>query len=214
MTGAKRTILATLSVVAVLLTGCSSSEAGDPDPSDNPNTVTETSDNSAGGLPHSGAPSVSQPINAEEWLPNPCSVITATQFKSIGFEDVDAEPNPDATSGPTCDWYPAEATFAGVSGAFGTADPPPEGLSRIYERHQAGEYKVWQELAPIAGHPAVRAEFEDGSDKGDCGLAVGLRDNLVYGVQVLDEKKEITDDPCGLARKIATLAVKTMKGEG
>ncbi len=212
MTKLSATIPAALVVTGIMLTGCSSSEAGAPEPTDSADTTSATSDGASGDLPHSGAPAVQQPIDTKPWESDPCSVITASQFSSIGFDEVDAEQNHNAMSGPTCDWYPADATLGGFSGAFATAQPPSEGLSRIYEKRQHGEYEVWQELDNIAGHPVVRAESQDDADQGECGLAVGLRDDLVYAVQVTDEDKEITRDPCAFARKIATLAVETMKG--
>lgn len=202
------TIPAVLAVTGVVVAGCSSSEAGDPEPGTGSTAATSAD----GSLPHSGAPSVAQPIDTQRWQADPCSVITAQQFSSIGLDDVDAEPNPNAMAGPTCDWYPADATLAGFGGGFVTAHPPTEGLSRIYERHKLGEYKVWQELEPIAGHPAVRADTKDESGQGMCGLAVGVRDDLVYSVLITDEDKEITKDPCAFAQKVATLAVETMKG--
>ncbi|GAA5105358.1 DUF3558 domain-containing protein [Haloechinothrix salitolerans] len=208
------TLPALILVAGVVLAGCSDSEAGAPASSDDAGANSSALTSPNGDLPHSGAPAVAQPINTKKWESDPCSVISAKQFSSIGFDDVDAEPNPHVEAGPTCDWYPSNATLAGFSGAFITGDPPTEGLSRLYERRELGDYKVWQELRPIAGHPAIRAEYKDESDRGICGITVGVRNDLAYGVEVTDEDKEITNDPCAFAQKIANLAVKTMKGEG
>lgn len=65
----------------------------------------------------------------------------------------------------------------------------------------------------IDGHPAVIAMERDETNEGVCSLAVGVRDDLDYGiVTTFDSDTPEAKDPCGTAQEIAALAVQTMKG--
>ncbi len=201
---------ASLLTLGVVLTGCSDAENGTPEASGDTGANQGSSQDSK--LPHSGAPAVTDPIDTAKWENDPCTVITAAQFSSVGLKNVEAKPD-DAMAGPKCDWYPPGRGKLG--GTFVTASPTsdsPEGLSTVYANNKEYGYEVWQALEPVQGHPVVAAtEFDDRS-KGYCAVAVGLRDDLVYDVSVTDPEKNYGKDPCATAAKIATLAVKTMKG--
>lgn len=197
---------ASLLTLGLVLTGCSNEEPGTPETSANSGNSQDSE------LPHSGAPAVTDPIDTSKWEAKPCAVITAAQFSTVGLKKVEAEPD-DAMAGPKCNWYPEGRGLLG--GTFITASPTsksPQGLSTVYANNKEYDYKVWQELPPIQGHPIVAATEFDDRPRGECAVAVGLRDDLVYDVSVTDPEKSWGKDPCATAAKVAKLAVTTMTG--
>lgn len=210
MTDARNRILTTLGAIVAsgaVLAACSD-EPGTPNRTGE--QPTETSQR-GGNLPHSGAPKVANPItDTSAWESDPCGVISDQQFATIGIKIREAVPDPEAPVGPTCDWL-TDSGASSFSGAFATINK--EGLSTVYASNQAGKFGKFEVLEMIDGHPAVIAMERDETNEGVCSLAVGVRDDLDYGiVTTFDSDTPEAKDPCGTAQEIAALAVQTMKG--
>lgn len=204
MAKAITTVAASLLTVG-LLAGCSTDETGAPTPS-------QRQPQGSAELPHSGAPAVTSAVDTGEWEGKPCDVLPSSQLSSIGLKGVEAEPDLQSMNGPQCSWYSTNTGSFG--GAFLTKTPtgkPPQGLSAGYANNKKNPFAIWQEVT-VEGQPAVIANEKDQRNRGECGVSVGLRDDLAYSVRVTDPDKDFANDPCVFAKKIATLAVKTMKG--
>lgn len=101
--------------------------------------------------------------------------------------------------------------LSSASGLFFTGIE--DGLSHFYAKNEAGELGAFEPLAQIEGQPAVVAMTDDLRERGECNVHVGLRDELLYTVQMnADSDSPWYDDPCKAAQELATLAVRTMKG--
>lgn len=196
-------------LTGALVVGCSTDEAGTPTTSRSQST---SQAQSTDDLPHSGAPAVTSPIATERWEAKPCDVLTASQLSSIGLRDVETEPDTEAMNGSQCNWYTGDlgslgATF--LTNPF--AGSTPQGLSTGYANSKREDWELFREVT-VEGQPAIIGGKKDGRNEGECGIAVGLRDDLAYSIRVNDPEAEFTNDPCGFVKKIATLAVETMKG--
>lgn len=207
---------ASLALVGVL-TACSDEDPGGSDDGQTPILPPGTSapGSAAPGqpLPHSGAPKVASPIaDTSQWEADPCRTITVEQLNGVGLQASTPQRDDPPGSGPGCLWEMSGDALIAVSDSFATTDPR-EGLSTIYKNNAGGNYKVFEEVEPIEGHPAVIAEVDDYRSEGDCGVAVGLRDDLVLTVSMQAEPTTPQGkDPCGWAAKVAALALQTMKG--
>lgn len=208
----RRVVSRTAAMLAVggVLAACSGPSAGTPVA---PITSTSSTNTQGSGLPHSGAPKVSEPIDTVRFESDPCKVLTAKQFRTIGLTLDESEGDPEGRAGATCDWFLplGEGT---VGATFLTANR--EGLSNAYAKNAAGQWDLFEPISPIAGHPAVIADMRDDRKRGVCFLQVGLRDDMSYniGVQAATEKNALAKDPCGVAKKVAALALETMQGGG
>lgn len=199
-----------------LLTGLSACSDDEPEAGGQtptlPTQALPTSNAPAPGLPHSGAPKVETPIaDTSAWEADPCTMITDEQLRGIGLEAVTPQREDVPDLGPGCVWEMDSDEYVAVSNGLSTVNR--EGLSTPYKNNEAGAMQVFEEIPAIEGHPAVIAEAEDLRSEGECGVAVGLRDDLALTIAVqADVDSEQGKDPCGWAVKLATAAVQTMKG--
>lgn len=206
------TLVAALTSAAVLA-GCSDN---DPEASDGGTEPTQTasppSGSAGGGLPHSGAPSVQNPIaDTSRWEADPCAVISAEQIKSLGLEPTGSK-HKDEPTGPGCFWKFNADSPSAFTGGLGTTGGR-EGISNLYKHKQQGSAAVFEELPAIEGHPAAVAMSKDDRSEGVCAVGVGLRDDLLYTlVMTADPSTPQGKEPCEWAAKVAGLAVQTMKG--
>lgn len=203
------TLAAGIATVAMTMACSPDSTGGEPGPANSqPATTTPVS-----SLPHSGAPKVTTPMaDVSAFESDPCSVATAEQFKSIGLKIRKSEADTESATGPSCNWFFDPAGTGTIDGSFMSANS--EGLSNLYAKDKAGEWGLFQDAGKIDGHPAVFASREDERGDGACNLEVGLRDDLTFFVGVgarLDEGP-LHKDPCGAAKKVAGLVIKTLKG--
>lgn len=201
--------LSSLAILASAAAGCSSSTGNEP-PGTGAPRPSETPTNT---LPHSGAPKVGAPVaDTAAFEGEPCTAVTDQQFQSINLKVRRAEPDTEFSAGPGCDWSFAPVGIGSVNGSFMTANT--EGLSNLYAKDQAGEWGFFKDAGALSGHPAVFASSEDERGKGRCDVEIGLRDDLTYhvGVSATSEDSPLFDDPCGAAKKVAGLVIKTLKG--
>lgn len=214
-TNTKSLLVGALAVASVLA-GCSDEQPGVPADGGN---ISDPPTSSAGnpneeGLPHSGAPSVTNPIaDTARWEGDPCSLITSEQLGTLGLKAPAPEREDIPNIGPGCYWEFDADSASGFSVSF-ASQGDGKGLSNLYEHNKLGTAKVFEELAPIEGYPAlVFILEEDRRGEGECSVAVGLRDDLTTGVDLTaDPAIAQGKQPCEWAEKVARLAVQTMKG--
>lgn len=109
------------------------------------------------------------------------------------------------------------AMLAACSGAESRSaasdSTPPSQPARSNDAHTGAPMKLFKELPDIQGHPAVLADLADKRSNGECGVAVGLTDDLVLNATTqLDAKSPHYSDPCGLAHDVADSATRTVRG--
>lgn len=199
-----RTALTVLSALtAATLAGCSGSDgqaaptSGSPQPSQPANSDLF------------GAPKVKNPVDSSRFHKDPCSALTPEQVKKLAPTSKPGTYRPDATAGPSCSWVDSESGN-NFNVTFGTNG---SGLKTLYQRHEMGANKLQIELPDIQGHPAIIYGIIDSRKTGNCGVAVGLTDDLIMegGVQ-LNSNSPHYSDPCGFAKQVADAAMQTVKG--
>lgn len=192
----------TVCVAAVVVAGCGGSSESEETTLSGPPTPTSQS------LPYAGAPAVAQPLDTKSIDNDPCAVATDAQIVAIaGFalksRSVDGQPK-----AQYCYWSLVDG-HGSLSG--GTLVVDDQGLSSAYEQHAAGKMRQFEVVAPIDGYPAVAATRVP--REGYCPLRVGLRDDLTYLASAsLDYRHPAFKDPCSVARKVAELAIRHLKG--
>ncbi|MEV6909496.1 DUF3558 domain-containing protein [Amycolatopsis sp. NPDC051071] len=191
--------IATLASVA-LLGGCSGEKTGNPTPTSAPPST---------GLPSAGAPAVVDPItNTAAVESDPCSAIPTAELETIAGK-VKRSRSEDMTAGKGCTWV-FEVSPNTLNAGLVTGNK--DGLSALYAQKAAGSLTTFKPVYQIAGYPAV-IYANGGEGKGNCTLAVGVRNDLVYNViPRLSSEHPSYSDPCGLAVKVASAAIKNLKG--
>lgn len=162
------------------------------------------------GLPHSGAPKVTKPIDASRYEHEPCSVVSQEQLLTLGIKIRLATPDAGDPTGRTCNWamQRGEGAFSGAVLAKNG-----EGLSSLYYKNEDGGLAFFEAISSLGGYPAVVYDIVDGRSTGRCNAEVGLRDDLSYIMTaVAGTESPYRKTPCELAEKLAGLAVQTMKG--
>lgn len=183
---------------SLLISGCGAQVAG-------PAT---TNSPSSARLPSHGAPTVANPINDTTRVEkDPCSAVPTAEIEAIGGK-VKRTRVDDLTMGNACVWVFQEAPNT-VSAGLVTGNK--DGLSALYAQKASGGLTTFKPVDPVNGHPAVI--FANGGEgEGNCTLAVGVRDDLVYTViPRLTDHHPSYSDPCGMAAKVAATAIKNLK---
>ncbi|EHR63487.1 DUF3558 domain-containing protein [Saccharomonospora cyanea] len=160
----------------------------------------------ASGLPHSGAPAVSNPLPQSVLPQDPCQAFTRQQIvEALGGDAPEGERD-DIATGPWCSWQDPD-TGAGVFVNFVTATH--EGLSNLY-RNTKPAVKVWREIPSIGGFPAVA--FQTDAGETTCSVNVGLSDEYAVGVAVAPSRaKKGQVDACELSERLAETLVDNLR---
>jgi hypothetical protein len=198
--------------VAALLTGCTTTTAGQatPDPEGEPDTgttTTESNEPNSDELPTDGAPKVEDPIDTSKFQENPCLSLTSEQSEDIFGLSASGRQFPGAL-GEACEWT-NDATQGEAEVRF--LDKNPRGLSAEYA---AEKEDVWVFFEPLTveGQPAVFRGQVDQRPDGACTAVIGASDEVTFEVRVLVSRQNIgKSDPCEVAADVAGEAVKTMK---
>lgn len=207
-------LVASAVLSVVVLSGCSEEpEQGDPTGALPPTGTPSSSQANTTGLPHSGAPKVANPIaDTSRWEADPCSVLSADQISSLGLTPPQPQREDTPNAGVGCYWEFDSDSASGFVARFANAGAR-QGLSNLYKHKQLGNAKVFEELPPVDGFPAVIAMPKDHRGDGECAVSVGLRDDLLFSADMTaDPSIPQGKDPCEWAAKVAALAVQTMKG--
>lgn len=208
--------LATSKVIAAIaalgltvLAGCAQDGEAVPAP---PAPPSGSPQSSAPETPSDGAPKVQKPIDSAAFEADPCSAISTQQLQSIGLQVKEAKPDLDPAIGPGCDWTIAgNAEGGSIGGTFQVENTG--GLGSFYRDSQQGELGLFEEISPIEGQPAIAYGRKDDRNRGQCSVAVGLRDDLVYVASIgVSPKNPFRADPCSAGQQVATMAVQTLRG--
>jgi hypothetical protein len=197
-----RAKIAVILSVATLLAGCSTDIVGHPSPSagaTDPPSPTEGNEN---------VPKVAHPIDTSPYQREPCSVLSVDQLAQLGIK---TEPKPDLATkaGPGCEWNAYDDMGLTVGSRLLTAG---SSLANLYQQHAQGAWPFFEPVPDVSGYPGVLLESVEAQPKSVCGMSVAVRDDLIYSVQIrIDPQKEEAKDPCPVVRKIAEMAVSTMK---
>ncbi len=162
-------------------------------------------------LPHSGAPKVEHPLPASVLSGQPCQeALTSDQLSQIFGTVPQGKPDTLGGIGPECKWNNLDSG-AGLSVFYVTQ--PHDGLSGLYQNTKP-QAKVWRELSPIQGFPAVaNSTFSSGTQTGFCQVSVGISDELTVDASLTpsDAKRASGADPCELSARVADMVVSNLK---
>ncbi|MGY6657268.1 DUF3558 domain-containing protein [Amycolatopsis sp. TRM77291] len=138
----------------------------------------------------------------------PGSAIPAAEIEAIGGK-VKRTRVDDLTMGNASAWVFQEAPNT-LSAGLVTGNK--DGLSALYAQNATGGLTTFKPVDPVDGYPAV-IYANGGEGKGNCTLAVGVRDDLVYTViPRLTDHHPSYSDPCGMATKVAAAAIRNFVG--
>lgn len=160
-------------VVASVAAGCSGGPAAAP-----ASTRPASSSAAAAALPHSGAPKVEHPLPESVLSGQPCEgALTSNQLTQIFGMVPQGKPDTLPGLGPDCKW---DNTDSGAGAAVSYTTLTHQGLSAVYQNTKP-QAKVWRELPPIQGFPAVASSaLESGTQTGLCQVSVGIADDLSF----------------------------------
>jgi len=204
-------IVATLGLLVA--TGCTTTSEGTPLPgSTTPTETSSGSDQSSGeppsdDLPSDGAPKVEKPLDASHFEQTPCDALTPEDAQTLNVPAA-GEPT-EVAFGKGCRWRNKETQ--GVVGIqFFSTDK--RGLSSVYQEAKGSDFPYFEPLDDIEGFPAVAYDPETEKPTGDCTVAVGVTDQLVFTVQLdLSSANIGHKDPCVVAAQAAGMMAKTMR---
>ncbi len=195
-----------------MLGGCTSTSAGDPRPAPTSQSKPESSpsspSNEQDALPSDGAPKVTSPLEADTFQQDPCQALTASQAKGLNvvFPGKPFKGN----FGNACEWL--GRNHNGGYAAIDFVSDDPRGMSSVYRSNSRGEFAFFEALEPFAGHPMAAFGIADAREEaGRCAVAVGLTDELAFGV-FLDLSTENIGhkDPCAIASQVGRMMLTTM----
>lgn len=202
-----RYFAAILGVLAI--SACTVTSQGEPRPAPGTESTSSTSESpDEEELPFAGAPKVDDPLDTSIYEQDPCKSITADQAQSLNLP-TSGTLDDTVALGIGCKWFNSD-TRGELKINFYVDDP--RGLSPEYEANERGEWKYFDEVPDIEGHPAVIRDAVDDRDIGYCTLIVGAADDMAFATIVqLPLADGGTDDPCKAAAEVAGLALQTMK---
>lgn len=195
--------VAGLLLVASTVVGCTS-DPGDGDPA----TPTQGGPSSPDGG-QGNVPKVTNPLDPAPFLSDPCKLVDDSIIAEIGdFQPGEADVSSDAARnliGPSCSWNNDDYSQL-ISVIIDTvhqkhAEAGFKGLDGVYASHKEGRYLEPVVIEGYPGNPAAFAGEIAKRDNGDCGLKVGIADDLVFDVSVLDENNPA--NACPVIPKVA-----------
>jgi hypothetical protein len=199
-------------LVAIVATGCTSERNGtliepgatgssQSNVNDPPTSVSPTNDATY------GAPRVSQPLDAAQFLKQPCAVLTEAQLARFGVSRP-GEPDTDSeiakTSGPGCLWHASPTVDSTLGMSFLTGNK--RGLSDTYRGRS--RFKFFEETT-VEGYPAVFNDLSDGRPDGQCNITVGISDTLAFRAR--EEGGLVGQAVCDRAKQVAAAVIATLK---
>ncbi|MFI5606785.1 DUF3558 domain-containing protein [Amycolatopsis sp. NPDC051903] len=207
---ARRAALGCAAVLgSALLAACSGATGGTAQPA--PASASSPADTS-GANP--AVPKVGHPLDVSAYVGDPCRTVPPSVLTPLGYT-TPGEPHTaaaaDTSAGPYCGWLiGAEGLSVQVGLLTGNRDRGTGGLSGLYQGKAAGQVGFLAPAPAVAGYPAVYTGLRDRRARGDCGLDVGIADDLVFSVAALGYQGE--QDSCHVAETVAAAVVGTLKG--
>jgi hypothetical protein len=188
-------------VGALMLAGCTSQGAnGTQSTASTPSTAPASASGAA------LAPKVQNPLPASVFAKHPCdSALTATQLMQL-MNEVPPPRHTDNAAGPSCGWTKS-STSAVITVGYLTA--LKDGLSDVYAKKTTDAY---QQPLEVGGYPAATYNSTESTPVGDCDVAVGIADNLVFDVGfVVGTDRYGKENPCDAAKTIAEDVLENLK---
>lgn len=210
----RKQILAFGAAVAItVLASCSDATAGDPSPAGQEGGST----NADSGGSESEVPQVKEPLNADPYLKRPCDVVAKSVISSVGNirpgePDVNSKAAKKLT-GPSCGWFSKGNERVQFSLVFETVhrDNGTGGIKGVYKGKELGlvDYVRSVKVPGHSGYPAAISGSNGDEQKGECSLAVGISNDLLFSVGFSDW--ENPQQACPSALKVAASALDTLK---
>jgi hypothetical protein len=196
-----RTILLACLVAVTLAAACTTRDGGTPTSTTSP---AGESPSSTGADDRNGAPSVTNPLEPDKYVANPCTTLTAAQTPSFGVGPHGTPTTSGATAetvGPWCIWEGNDR--------FVTVYLTPGNKNGLADVYGARDRDAYFEPTTISGYPAVFRDQHDSRPRGLCSVSVGVTDHLYFRA----ESQENVDKTlaCTTAKKVATAVIATMK---
>lgn len=186
------TVVAALLAVAVV-TGCAATTVGSGAPAPPAGTPAPTTSPVPKKEPPQYAPAVSEPKDARGIAA--CDLITDAQLVELELRPETAEETSIPGSTRSCTWSSAVdvANPAGLELNDDTTIPALDGL------HLVRDVFFTYEPLEVAGHPAVRTDY---NDFGDCTIATAIADYQGVTTEGNGDGSN-TADPCGRSIRMA-----------
>ncbi len=162
-------------------------------------------------------PSVTAPLDPSAYLDDPCRLVPQETVAGLGYSDGgevrDAEDDAGAAlAGPGCLWEVSTGIRAiQLIIQTGARDDGNGGLRGGYEVYEEYDGFAYWEPTTVADHPAAFVDVRDQRDRGDCGMMVGLADDLSFFVTARGYAGE-PDAACQDAETVAGQVIETLKG--
>ena len=185
-------------VVVGVIAGCSGSTEGSATPESRP-----------APSPSNAAPTIAQPLPASLIQGDPCTVLTPAQIGTLFTGTPTRTPvATDSGVAKYCSWGDdARGSLIAIQLVYAWK----HGLADVYAKRGQGFFK---ELAPVQGYPVVAYGPSDERARGMCSVAIGIADNAAFEADATVGRSAVgKGDPCDDARKVADLAVTTLKGD-
>lgn len=168
-------------------------------------------------LKSSAAPErrVSDPLDITPYLSLPCDLVSPEMLEELGTSPGEATPRlPEddeiaAETGPGCSWSGEDEGSVGVNINSGNKERGVGGLRGHEIMRDQGWYDLWEETS-VAGYPAVYMGISDSRHRGDCGLVVGIADDMTFGVSAASFR-ENPQKACQVAAEVAADVIGTLK---
>lgn len=208
--GIARNFVAISSAVLVV-TGCSSETAGEPDGLVGSNSSVPPKDSSGEKIPDL---TVSDSLNVDPFIDRPCNLVPKGVVDSFGGGKArKAEGELADHLGPSCTWeLKRKGQLFRVSLGTKARGMGGRGLVEIYENVKAG-IGGYVEPTEIPGHPQYPAAFgtldKDKRSEGYCPVNVGTSNDMV--VTVSFESLVKPSQACPGALKVAASVLDTLK---
>ncbi|OXM43322.1 DUF3558 domain-containing protein [Amycolatopsis alba] len=198
----RRTILL-VSAITLVLTACSPSNNGTPNP-------TTGAANSSSANPASDVPRVQNSIDLARFKQAPCNSLSDLQAEELLGAPTDHKAR-DGNAGPACMWSIPSSSRPTVDVIFGRS--PDGGTAKVYEA-KGKAYELVEPIEPIDGYPLTIYDTKDErTSKGRCSVALGTSDTETVSISLEQSEANIGHkDPCDAARQAAVRVLATIRG--
>lgn len=211
----RKGVLMGVGLALLMTTGCSG-EPGEALPASEPPgmsesvSVEQTAPPQDSGLPHSGAPAVTDPLPESVLSEHPCEVLTPEQVRqALGPGELESKPGDSPELGPGCHWGNRD-TLGGFLIGFNTVTR--QGLSATYANVKPQDV-IFREIGKVEGFPAV--SYTASENDRVCTVVVGLADeySIASTIGLSPEKEAEGVGSCVSAARIAEMVVGNLKAK-
>lgn len=198
----------TAAVMMAVVVGCTETAAGNPGPTSGGGQSSGSVPSSSEESDRNGAPSVSDPLDADRFIADPCAALSQEQVAGFGFTGPGTPQTEGAIAeqaGPGCIWQGTVDEVGSIGVGYLTG--LDNGLADIYGTRD--RYKYFEETT-VNGYPAVVSDTVDHRDSGTCGIAVGVSDSLSFSALVQHDPD--ATGACERVEQVAAAVISTMQG--